>query len=82
MTREAQGPPRLDAEKLKIKTGLVVEIRKAMRTLRLNQQAADEPHYGGPERLRRRRRRGRHAWSRHESAKKVGGQAASEELFQ
>lgn len=29
-----------DAEKLKIKTGLVVEIRKAMRTLGLNQQEA------------------------------------------
>jgi predicted XRE-type DNA-binding protein len=29
-----------DAEKLKIKTGLVVEIRKAMRTLGLTQQAA------------------------------------------
>ena len=29
-----------DAEKLKIKTGLVVEIRKAMRALGLNQQAA------------------------------------------
>ncbi|MDO8305151.1 helix-turn-helix domain-containing protein [Herminiimonas sp.] len=29
-----------DAEKLKIKTGLVVEIRKAMRTLELNQQTA------------------------------------------
>ena len=29
-----------DAEKLKIKTGLEVEIRKAMRTLGLNQQAA------------------------------------------
>jgi predicted XRE-type DNA-binding protein len=28
------------ADKLKIKTGLVVEIRKAMRTLGLNQQAA------------------------------------------
>jgi predicted XRE-type DNA-binding protein len=27
-----------DAEKLKIKTGLVVEIRKAMRRLRLTQQ--------------------------------------------
>jgi predicted XRE-type DNA-binding protein len=30
----------LDAEKLKIKTGLVVEIRKAMRDLGLTQQAA------------------------------------------
>ena len=29
-----------DAERLKIKTGLVVEIRKAMRTLGLTQQAA------------------------------------------
>ncbi len=29
-----------DAEKLKIKTGLVVEIRKAMRALGLTQQAA------------------------------------------
>ncbi len=29
-----------DAEKLKIKTGLVVEIRKAMRTLGLTQQEA------------------------------------------
>ncbi len=29
-----------DAEKLKIKTGLVVEIRRAMRTLGLTQQAA------------------------------------------
>jgi len=29
-----------NAEKLKIKTGLVVEIRKAMRTLGLTQQAA------------------------------------------
>lgn len=29
-----------DAEKLKIKTGLVVEIRKAMRVLELNQQEA------------------------------------------
>ena len=29
-----------DAEKLKIKTGLVVEIRKAMRRLELNQQTA------------------------------------------
>lgn len=29
-----------DAEKLKIKTGLVIEIRKAMRTLGLTQQAA------------------------------------------
>ena len=29
-----------DADKLKIKTGLVIEIRKAMRTLGLNQQAA------------------------------------------
>ena len=29
-----------DAEKLKIKTGLVVEIRKAMRALGINQQAA------------------------------------------
>ena len=29
-----------DADKLKIKTGLVVEIRKAMRTLELNQQTA------------------------------------------
>jgi predicted XRE-type DNA-binding protein len=29
-----------DAEKLKIKTGLVVEIRKAMRAMGLNQQAA------------------------------------------
>jgi predicted XRE-type DNA-binding protein len=29
-----------DAEKLKIKTGLVVEIRKAMRELGLTQQAA------------------------------------------
>ena len=29
-----------DAEKLKIKTGLVIEIRKAMRQLRLTQQAA------------------------------------------
>jgi len=29
-----------DAEKLKIKTGLVIEIRKAMRTLGLNQQVA------------------------------------------
>ena len=29
-----------DAEKLKIKTGLVIEIRNAMRTLGLNQQAA------------------------------------------
>ena len=29
-----------DAEKLKIKTGLVIEIRKAMRHLRLTQQAA------------------------------------------
>jgi predicted XRE-type DNA-binding protein len=29
-----------DAEKLKIKTGLVVEIRKAMRALGLNQQMA------------------------------------------
>lgn len=29
-----------DAEKLKIKTALVVEIRNAMRTLRLTQQAA------------------------------------------
>jgi predicted XRE-type DNA-binding protein len=29
-----------DAEKLKIKTGLVVEIRKAMRRLRLTQQEA------------------------------------------
>ena len=29
-----------DAEKLKIKTSLVVEIRKAMRTLGLTQQAA------------------------------------------
>ena len=31
-----------DAEKLKIKAGLVVEIRKAMRTLKLNQQSAAE----------------------------------------
>jgi predicted XRE-type DNA-binding protein len=30
----------LDAERLKIKTGLVIEIRKAMRTLGLTQQAA------------------------------------------
>ena len=30
----------VDAEKLKIKTGLVVEIRKAMRTQGLTQQAA------------------------------------------
>ena len=29
-----------DAEKLKIKTGLVIEIRKAMRQLELTQQAA------------------------------------------
>ena len=29
-----------DAEKLKIKTGLVVEIRKAMRALEITQQAA------------------------------------------
>ena len=29
-----------DAEKLKIRTGLVIEIRKAMRALGLNQQAA------------------------------------------
>ncbi|EMV9863443.1 XRE family transcriptional regulator, partial [Pseudomonas aeruginosa] len=29
-----------DAEKLKIKTGLVVEIRRAMRALGLTQQAA------------------------------------------
>ncbi|CAN7159446.1 helix-turn-helix domain-containing protein [Trinickia sp. LjRoot230] len=29
-----------DAEKLRIKTGLVIEIRKAMRTLGLTQQAA------------------------------------------
>jgi predicted XRE-type DNA-binding protein len=29
-----------DAERLKIKTSLVIEIRKAMRTLELNQQAA------------------------------------------
>lgn len=29
-----------DAEKLKIKTGLVIEIRKAMRSLDLTQQAA------------------------------------------
>jgi len=29
-----------DAEKLKIKTGLVIEIRKAMRRLELTQQAA------------------------------------------
>ena len=29
-----------DAEKLKIKTGLVIEIRKAMRALGLTQQAA------------------------------------------
>ena len=29
-----------DAEKLKIKTGLVIEIRKAMRSLRLTQQEA------------------------------------------
>ena len=29
-----------DADKLKIKTGLVIEIRKAMRTLGLTQQAA------------------------------------------
>ena len=29
-----------DAEKLKIKTGLAVEVRKAMRTLGLNQQEA------------------------------------------
>lgn len=29
-----------DAEKLKIKTGLVVEIRKAIRALGINQQAA------------------------------------------
>jgi predicted XRE-type DNA-binding protein len=29
-----------DAEKLKIKTGLVIEIRKAMRTLNLTQQEA------------------------------------------
>jgi predicted XRE-type DNA-binding protein len=29
-----------DADKLKIKTGLVIEIRKAMRTLNLTQQAA------------------------------------------
>ena len=29
-----------DAEKLKIKTGLVIEIRKAMRQLKLTQQAA------------------------------------------
>ncbi len=29
-----------EAEKLKIKTGLVIEIRKAMSTLGLNQQAA------------------------------------------
>jgi len=29
-----------DAERLKIKTGLVIEIRKAMRILELNQQAA------------------------------------------
>ena len=29
-----------DAEKLKIKTGLVVEIRKAMRSLELTQQGA------------------------------------------
>lgn len=29
-----------DAEKLKIKSGLVIEIRKAMRTLGLTQQAA------------------------------------------
>lgn len=29
-----------DAEKLKIKTGLVIEIRKAMRDLGLNQQTA------------------------------------------
>lgn len=29
-----------DPDKLKIKTGLVFEIRKAMRTLELNQQAA------------------------------------------
>lgn len=29
-----------DAEKLKIKTGLVVEIRKAMRSIGLNQQEA------------------------------------------
>jgi predicted XRE-type DNA-binding protein len=29
-----------DAEKLKIKTGLVIEIRKAMRSLGLNQQEA------------------------------------------
>ena len=29
-----------DAEKLKIKTGLVIEIRKAMRALDLTQQAA------------------------------------------
>lgn len=29
-----------DAEKLKIKTGLVIEIRKAMRSLGLTQQAA------------------------------------------
>jgi predicted XRE-type DNA-binding protein len=31
-----------DAEKLKIKTGLVIEIRKAMRDLGLTQQAAAE----------------------------------------
>jgi predicted XRE-type DNA-binding protein len=31
-----------DADKLKIKTGLVIEIRKAMRRLRLTQQAAAE----------------------------------------
>ena len=31
-----------NAERLKIKTGLVVEIRKAMRTLGLTQQAAAE----------------------------------------
>ncbi len=30
----------LDAEKLKIKTGLVIEIRKAMRSLELTQQEA------------------------------------------
>jgi predicted XRE-type DNA-binding protein len=31
-----------DAEKLKVKTGLVIEIRKAMRRLGLTQQAAAE----------------------------------------